>query len=175
MRFLLWTALLLAFVASLGFLGVVGIYASYAKDLPDYTQLDRRRVFQTARILDRNGQLLGEFNDPEGGRRTLIPIERIPKALRDATVVPSAAIQRASFGTFVYAIKEDGTATVKRVTLGPAEGDRTAITEGVTPGDRVVLEGVDALREGIEVEIVGGAPAPSAEATPPPAKAGPRP
>ena len=79
MRFLLWTALLLAFVASLAFLGVVGIYASYAKDLPDYTQLDRRRVFQTARILDRNGQLLGEFNDPEGGRRTLVPIDRDPE------------------------------------------------------------------------------------------------
>ena len=91
MRFLLWTALLLAFVASLAFVGVVGIYASYAKDLPDYTQLDRRRVFQTARILDRNGQLLGEFNDPEGGRRTLIPIDRIPKALRDATVAAEDA------------------------------------------------------------------------------------
>ena len=60
-RFLLWTILLLAFVASLGFLGVVAIYASYARELPDYTQLDRRRVFQTARILDRNGELLGEF------------------------------------------------------------------------------------------------------------------
>ncbi len=93
--------------------------------------------------------------------------------LRGATVVPSAAIQRASFGTFVYAIKEDGTATVKRVALGPAEGDRTAISEGVSPGDRVVLEGVDALREGIAVEVVGGAPAPSADASP--AKAAPRP
>ena len=91
MRFLLWTALLFAFVASLAFLGVVGIYASYAKDLPDYTQLDRRRVFQTARILDRNGQLLGEFNDPEGGRRTLLPIDRIPRALRDATVAAEDA------------------------------------------------------------------------------------
>ena len=91
MRFLLWTSLLFAFVASLGFLGIVAVYASYARELPDYTQLDRRRVFQTARILDRHGQLLGEFNDPEGGRRTLIPIERIPKALRDATVAAEDA------------------------------------------------------------------------------------
>lgn len=75
--------------------------------------------------------------------------------LRGATVVPSAAIQRASFGTFVYTIKEDGTATVRRVTLGPAEGDRVAVSEGVAPGERIVLEGVDALREGIEVEVIG--------------------
>lgn len=71
-----------------------------------------------------------------------------------ATVVPSASIQRAAFGTFVYVIKEDGTATVRRVTLGPAEGDRVSISEGLAPGERVVLEGVDALREGTKVEIV---------------------
>ena len=75
--------------------------------------------------------------------------------LRDATVVPSATIQRASFGTFVYAITDDSKATVRRVTLGPAEGERVAVTEGLSPGDRVVLEGVDALREGIAVEVVG--------------------
>jgi 1A family penicillin-binding protein len=90
-RALLWSVLLVAFVASLAFLGVVAIYASYARDLPDYTQLDRRRVFQTARILDRNGALLGEFNDPDGGRRTLVPIDKIPATLRDATVAAEDA------------------------------------------------------------------------------------
>ena len=54
--------------------------------------------------------------------------------LRDATVVPSATIQRASFGTFVYAINDDSKATVRRVTLGPTEGERVAVTEGLTPG-----------------------------------------
>jgi multidrug efflux system membrane fusion protein len=74
--------------------------------------------------------------------------------LRGATVVPSATIQRASFGTFVYAITGDNKATVRRVTLGPSEGERVAVTEGLAPGDRVVLEGVDALREGVTVEVV---------------------
>jgi multidrug efflux system membrane fusion protein len=77
----------------------------------------------------------------------------------DATVVPAATIQRASFGTFVYVIQDDGTATVRRVTLGPSEGDRIAIAEGVAPGERVVLEGVDALREGVTVEVVDSPPA----------------
>jgi len=83
--------------------------------------------------------------------------------LRDSTVVPSATIQRASFGTFVYVITPEGKATVRRVTLGPSQNDRIAINEGLEPGERVVLEGVDALREGIAVEIIGtggpGAPA----------------
>ncbi len=54
--------------------------------------------------------------------------------LRAATVVPSATIQRASFGTFVYVIKPDGKATIRKVVLGAAEGDRVAITEGVAAG-----------------------------------------
>jgi len=91
MRFFLWTALFIAFVASLAFVGVVGLYAYYARDLPDYTQLDRRRVFQTARILDRNGALLGEFNDPQGGRRTVVPLSRIPRSLQDATIAAEDA------------------------------------------------------------------------------------
>src|SRR5688572_10103486 len=91
MRFILWTALVLVTVASLGFLGIVAVYAYYAKELPDYTQLDRRRVFQTARILDRNNELLGEFNDPDGGRRTVVPLDRIPVALRSATIAAEDA------------------------------------------------------------------------------------
>ncbi|MCC6163007.1 MAG: MdtA/MuxA family multidrug efflux RND transporter periplasmic adaptor subunit [Acidobacteria bacterium] len=80
--------------------------------------------------------------------------------VRAATVVPAATIQRASFGTFVYVIKPDGKATIRKVTLGTSEGERVAITEGVESGEQVVLEGVDALQEGTTVEIVGTGPAP---------------
>ncbi|MCC6177909.1 MAG: PBP1A family penicillin-binding protein [Chloroflexi bacterium] len=91
MRFFLWTTLIVAFMASLAFLGLVGVYAHYVQDLPDYTQLDRRRVFQTARILDRNGVVLSEFNDPNGGRRTVVPLSRIPVGLRNATIAAEDA------------------------------------------------------------------------------------
>jgi 1A family penicillin-binding protein len=91
MRFILWTTLFFVFMASLGVLAIVGAYAYYAKDLPDYTQLDRRRVFQTARILDRNGVLLGEFNDPRGGKRTVVPLSKIPEGLQDATIAAEDA------------------------------------------------------------------------------------
>lgn len=74
--------------------------------------------------------------------------------LAKATVIPSAAVQRASFGTFVYVAKPDGTATVRRITLGPAEGDQVAITTGLEPGEQIVLEGVDGLREGQKIEVI---------------------
>jgi multidrug efflux system membrane fusion protein len=73
--------------------------------------------------------------------------------LHDATVIPSAAVQRGAPGTFVYLIKEDSTVTVRPVKLGPAEGDRMSVTDGLAPGDRIVVDGADKLRDGIKITI----------------------
>ncbi len=67
--------------------------------------------------------------------------------LENATVIPSAAVQRASFGTFVYAVKPDSTVTIKRIALGPAEGDRVAVTSGLEGAERIVLEGLTSSRK----------------------------
>jgi multidrug efflux system membrane fusion protein len=68
-------------------------------------------------------------------------------------LVPTAVIQRSPQGPFVYLVKPDQTATVRQVKLGPTEGDQTAISEGLSPGDLVVLEGAERLREGSKVEL----------------------
>jgi multidrug efflux system membrane fusion protein len=70
-----------------------------------------------------------------------------------ATLVPTAVIQRSTQGPFVYLVKPDHTVMVRQVRLGPAEGDHTAIDEGLSPGDLVVLEGAERLREGSKVEL----------------------
>jgi len=69
------------------------------------------------------------------------------------TVVPNAAIQRSSQGTFVYLVKPDQTVTVRQVRLGPSEGDNSAIDEGLVPGDLVVVEGAERLRDGVKVAL----------------------
>ncbi len=91
MRLFLYLLLLAIFGVVLSAFATAGVYAYYAKDLPDPNSLDDRRVFQTARILDRNGQVLGEFTDPKGGNRTLIPVTEMSKQLRDATVAAEDA------------------------------------------------------------------------------------
>jgi multidrug efflux system membrane fusion protein len=93
--------------------------------------------------------------------------------LAKATVIPSAAVQRASFGTFVYVAKPDATASVRRVTLGPSEGDQVAIASGLQPGEQIVLEGVDGLREGAKIDVISaGGPPDAAPAPAAPAPAG---
>lgn len=92
--------------------------------------------------------------------------------IEGATVIPSAAVQRASFGTFVYAVKPDSTVTIKRIALGPAEGDRVSVTSGLDGSERVVLEGVDELTEGAKVEIITDTGQPAAPRAPAAAPAG---
>ncbi|MGA2404611.1 MAG: MdtA/MuxA family multidrug efflux RND transporter periplasmic adaptor subunit [Syntrophobacteraceae bacterium] len=75
------------------------------------------------------------------------------ETLRGVTVVPTAAIQRSPKGTYVFLVKEDKTATVRWVRTGPAEGENLSIEEGLSPGDTVVVEGTERLKEGSRVEV----------------------
>jgi multidrug efflux system membrane fusion protein len=73
---------------------------------------------------------------------------------RDATLVPGAAIQRGTPGTFVYVVKSDNTVTVRVVRPGPTQGDDVSIEAGLAPGEQVVVDGADKLREGAKVEPI---------------------
>jgi multidrug efflux system membrane fusion protein len=79
------------------------------------------------------------------------------RTLKDATVIPTAAVQRGTPGTFVYVVKPDNTIDVRVIKLGQPNGERVAVTEGLKPGEPVVVEGVDRLRAGAKVEVVTGA------------------
>jgi multidrug efflux system membrane fusion protein len=72
--------------------------------------------------------------------------------LKEATVIPTAALQRGAQGQFVYVVTPENTATVRPVKLGPTQGERVAILDGVKPGEAVVVDGADKLREGSRVE-----------------------
>jgi multidrug efflux system membrane fusion protein len=83
---------------------------------------------------------------------------------RDATVVPGAAIQRGTPGTFVYLVKPDNTVTVRVVKLGPVQGDNVSVEAGLSPGEQVVVDGADKLREGAKVEVIARNATPAKDA-----------
>jgi membrane fusion protein, multidrug efflux system len=86
--------------------------------------------------------------------------------LHDATLVPQSAIQRGAPGTFVYLINQDNTVSVRPVTLGPGDADKTSISAGLAPGDRVVIDGADKLREGAKISLRGSSSDGASPATP---------
>jgi multidrug efflux system membrane fusion protein len=97
-----------------------------------------------------------------------VNVRMLVQTQTDATLVPSAAIQRGAPGTFVYVVKDDKSVTVTPVKLGPVQGEVTAIASGVTPGNLVVVDGTDKLREGAKVELITR----EAQAAPPPGAKG---
>jgi membrane fusion protein, multidrug efflux system len=85
-----------------------------------------------------------------------VNIKLIVNTIREADILPNSAIQRGAPGTFVYVVKPDRTVAVQTVTIGPTDGQRVAIMSGLQPGDSVVVDGTDRLRDGAKVTIASG-------------------
>ncbi|WP_276972320.1 efflux RND transporter periplasmic adaptor subunit [Tatumella ptyseos] len=89
------------------------------------------------------------------------------EVLNNATVIPAEALQISSDGSFVFVINADDTVTRRSVTPGPAYGsDQQAILSGVTPGERLVTEGIDRLTTGAKVSVVDSSEARAAAGAP---------
>ena len=90
---------------------------------------------------------------------------------RSVTLIPAAGVQRGSQGTYVYIVNADHTVSMRLVKVGITEGDTSSIDDGVKPGEVVVIDGADKLRDGSKVEVgtrdggaaAGGAPADGAQ------------
>jgi multidrug efflux system membrane fusion protein len=126
----------------------------------------------------------------ENGDLALFPNQFVNARLlvdtqQDATLIPTAAIQRNASSAFVYLIKPDqggavqngsgqnaagpntegqgagghnapnGTASVQQVTVGTTDGNTSAV-QGIKPGDVVALTGFDKLQDGAKVTIRNG-------------------
>jgi membrane fusion protein, multidrug efflux system len=76
------------------------------------------------------------------------------RTINNATTAPVAAIQHGAPGTFVFLIKPDNSVAVQKIQTGVTDGDRIQIVSGLKPGDTVVVDGADRLREGSKVRIV---------------------
>ena len=114
-------------------------------------------------------KLKAQFPNEDGSLfpNQFVNVRMLLDTRRDATILPAAAIQRGVQGTFVYVVKEDKTAALRQVKIGTTEGENVAVESGVSPGDLVVVEGTDRLRDGAKVEI----PDPNSRAAPADGKA----
>ena len=75
------------------------------------------------------------------------------QTLKGVTVAPQAAIQTGAPGEFVYLVKPDDTVAVQVVKTGMSQGDKIEVTDGLKPGDKVVTDGLDRLRDGAKISI----------------------
>jgi len=71
---------------------------------------------------------------------------------KDAIVVPLAAVQRGTQGTYVYTVT-NGHANLQPVKVDMTQGNISLIASGVMAGDQVVVDGQDRLQAGSAVEV----------------------
>ena len=73
-----------------------------------------------------------------------------------SVVIPDKAVvrQQGSGDKFVYILNEDNTVTYQKVVLGVRMGSEYEILEGVSDGDKVVIEGQIRIKDGVTVEAV---------------------
>ncbi len=73
--------------------------------------------------------------------------------LHGATLIPQSGVQRGAPGTYVYAVNADQTVSARKVTVGPGDANNVTITAGLKPGDMVVVDGSDKLKDGAKVLV----------------------
>lgn len=78
----------------------------------------------------------------------------------EALLVPQHGLRRDAQGrATVWVAGENEKVEVRRVVAPRTVGDKWLITDGLSPGDRVIVEGLQKVRPGSEVTIVPGAQA----------------
>jgi membrane fusion protein, multidrug efflux system len=107
-----------------------------------------------------------------------VNIQLIVKILPNQTVMPGAAVHRGApngvVTTFVYLVNTgDSTVSVRPVTLGVIDGEQVAVANGLAPGDVVVTEGGDRLRDGAPVLLPADTPKQAQQAGTHPHRGGP--
>jgi len=109
-------------------------------------------------------KLRAQFANADGSLfpNQFVNVQLLQGLVKDQFIIPNSAVRRGApngvVSTFVYLVNADQTVTVRPITLGVMDGERVAVTAGLTAGDVVVTEGGDRLREGAAVQLPTDAP-----------------
>jgi multidrug efflux system membrane fusion protein len=106
------------------------------------------------------------FDNPNGVLfpNQFVNVRLLVDTMTGATLAPNPAIQLGASGDFVYLLNDDLTVSKRDVVTGPTDGKHTVIKSGLKPGDKVVIDGVDRLRDGAKVKVVDPAAAGAGQA-----------
>jgi multidrug efflux system membrane fusion protein len=82
-----------------------------------------------------------------------VNVRLLAQTLTQALVIPANAVQRGTQGSFVYVLDSSDKVHLRNISLGAASGELLQVLSGLEAGERVVTEGVDRLREDMQVKV----------------------
>jgi membrane fusion protein (multidrug efflux system) len=100
---------------------------------------------------------------------------RLEQAVREAAIlVPQQAVTRGADGSSVFVVGDDNKVSSRTITIDGAQDNRWIVRDGLKAGDRVVVEGLQKIKQGAAVKALAWKPpvAPAAKASAAPAAPG---
>jgi len=82
-----------------------------------------------------------------------VNVRLVIDTVANAVVVPAAGVRRGPQGAQSYVLRDDDTVDLRSIDVGESIRDELLIRSGVRPGERVVVEGSERLRNGVQVEV----------------------
>jgi len=73
---------------------------------------------------------------------------------KDGVVVPASVVQRGPDGAFAFVIQDDGSVAMRPLKVAQIDRGEALIDEGLTPGEKVVVDGQYKLQVGSRVKAV---------------------
>ena len=97
------------------------------------------------------------YDEYDNTKRLLTPGNYVQVLLNtsgpvDAIVIPQTAIAQDSQGNYVFVVNKDDTVEQRRVVLGAATGDKQIVKQGVNDGERVIVQGITKVQNGVKVK-----------------------
>ena len=91
-----------------------------------------------------------------------VNVRLLVDVLKNVLVMPKVAIKKGASGFYVFLVKDDSRVVIQNVSPAGGESYDSAsddgmveVLQGLNEGDRVVVDGADRLRDGVQVRIVG--------------------
>ena len=128
---------------------------AYSRD--DSTKLATGKLLTIDNQIDQTtgtGRLKAVFSNEDNvlWPNQFVNIHLLLETRKNATVIPSAAVQQGPQGSYVYVVKPDKTVEARNVNPSLTEGNLTQIASGISPDEVVVTDGQDKLQTGTHVE-----------------------
>jgi membrane fusion protein (multidrug efflux system) len=78
-------------------------------------------------------------------------VRAVVDVLRDARLVPQRAVQELQGQFQVWVVKDDDTVEPRQIEMGRRVDQMWVVRDGVSPGERIVVDGIQRLRSGMTV------------------------
>ncbi len=142
---------------------------------------EQKRLLGTGVLLSLDNQidsatgtvrLKARFPNPDGllYPNQFVNVRLLVQTLKNALTIPASAVQLGARGSYVYLLrkkeregKPEDFVELRLIDCGITLGQITVVDKGLEPGDMVVVDGLDRLRDGLAVRVAATAQTPEVE------------